>query len=145
MIESKLFTVQGGVILIGIWLVFAHGFANAEQDWTLYGITKYFILFYDRNSITHPSKDVIRLWIKSVDKCNDAEGWEIKDQPNCANVEWLYVLTLTEIDCSKKQDRDIKSIGYSKEGRESLSDETSQWDDIIPDSYTDVLYRVVCP
>jgi hypothetical protein len=133
------------VILISILLLSVHGLANAEEDWTLYGITKYFILFYDRNSIAHPSKDIAELWTKSVSKCNDAKDWAIKDHPNCASVEWLYVLTLTEIDCSKKQDRDIKSIGYSKEGGESLSDETSPWADIIPESYTDILYKVVCP
>jgi len=144
MIKSKLLTAQIGLILIGICLVSVHGYAHAEEDWTLYGITKYFILFYDRNSITHPSEDVVRLWIKSVSKCNDTKDWPIKDHPNCANDEWLYVLTLTEIDCSKKKDRDIKSIGYSKEGTEFLSDETSQWSDIILDSYTDFLYRVVC-
>ncbi len=147
MIESKLFSAKVGVILIGIWLVFSHGFANAEEDWTLYGITKYFILFYDRNSITHPSKDVVTLWIKSVSKCNDTEDWAIKNHPNCANVEWLYVLSLIEIDCSRKQDRDVKSIGYSKEGNpvESLPDEASQWSEIVPESYTEVLYQVLCP
>jgi hypothetical protein len=145
MIKSKLLTAHVGVILIGIWIVFAHGYAHGEEDWILYGITKYFILFYDGNSITHPSKDIAELWIKSVSKCNDTKDWVIKDHPNCANVEWLYVLTLTQIDCSKKQDSDVRSIGYDKEGRESLSDETSEWSDIIPGSYADVLYRVVCP
>jgi hypothetical protein len=132
-------------ILIGISLLSAHGYAHAEEDWTLYGITKYFVLFYDRNSITYPSKDIAELWVKSVSKCNDTKDWAIKNHPNCANVEWVYILTLTEIDCGKRQDRDVKSIGYSKERRESLSDETSQWSDIIPESYTDTLYKVVCP
>ncbi len=139
--------VKSAVILIGIWLIFVHGYAHAEDDWTLYGITKYFILFYDAKSITHPSKDIVRLWIKSVSKCNDSQEWAVKDHPNCSNVEWVYVVTLTEIDCSSKQDRDIKSAGYSKEGGpvQSSPDEASPWADIIPESYTEVLHTVVCP
>jgi hypothetical protein len=145
MIKPKLSLARVGAILIGISILFAHGYVQGEEDWRIYGVTKYFTLFYDLHSISHPSRNIVKLWIKSVSKCNDTKDWAVKDHPNCANVEWLYVLTLTEIDCSKKQDRDMKSIGYSKEGRESLSDETSQWSDIIADSYADVLYKVVCP
>jgi hypothetical protein len=133
-----------GTILIGILIFFVPSYVHAEKSWTLYGVTKHFILFYDSNSISHSSKDIVNLWIKSVSKCNDSAGWAIKDHPNCANVEWLYVLTLIEIDCSNMQDRDIKSLGYSKEGGESLSDETSPWSDIIPESYTEILYRILC-
>ncbi len=139
--------VKFAVILIGFWLFSIHGYAHAEEDWTLYGITKYLILFYDAKSITHPSRDIVKLWIKSVSKCNDDKEWAVKDHPNCSNVEWVYVVTLTEMDCSTKQDRDIKSIGYNKQGTplESLPDEASKWADIIPESYTDVLYKSLCP
>lgn len=139
--------VKFAVILIGIWLISVHGYANAEENWTLYGISKYLILFYDAKSITHPSKDMVKFWIKSVSKCNDDKEWAIKDHPNCANVEWVYVLTLTEINCSTKQDRDIKSIGYSKEGKplESLPEEASQWSSIVPESYAEILYKSLCP
>jgi hypothetical protein len=139
--------VKFAVILIGIWLISVQGYARAEENWTLYGVTKYLILFYDTKSITHPSKDIIKLWIKSVSKCNDDKDWAVKDHPNCANVEWVYVVTLTEIDCSTKQDRDIKSIGYSKEGKpaESLPDEATQWSSIVPESYTEILYKSLCP
>lgn len=135
------------VSLIIIGLLFRPISVSAEEYWMLYGITKYLILFYDANSITYPSADIVRLWIKSVSKCNDKEEWAVKNHPNCANVEWVYVITLTEIDCSSKKDCDIKSIGFSKEGKlvESLPDETSQWADIIPESYTEVLYKIVCP
>lgn len=134
-------------ILTSILLLSVHGHAGTEEDWTLYGVSKYLILFYDAKSITHPSKDIVKLWIKSVSKCNDKEEWEIKNHPNCANAEWLYVLTLIEIDCSSKQDRDIKSVGYSKEGGpvQSSPDEASQRSDIVPESYTETLYKILCP
>lgn len=142
-----LYLTKFAAILLGILLLSIHGYAHAEEDWTLYGVSKYLILFYDAKSITHPSKDVVKLWIKSVSKCNDTRDWAVKDHPNCSNVEWVYVLTLTEIDCSTKQDRDIKSIGYSKEGKpaESQSDEGTQWSSIVPESYAEILLKCLCP
>ena len=139
--------VRFAIVLMGTWLLFFSSCANAEEDWTLYGVTKYLILYYNPKSITHPSKDIATLWIKSVSKCKDRAEWAVKNHPNCSNVEWVYVLTLTEIDCSSKRDRDIKSIGFTKAGRseESLPGETSPWTDIAPDSYVEVLYKSVCP
>ncbi|HSB03619.1 MAG TPA: surface-adhesin E family protein [Thermodesulfobacteriota bacterium] len=132
---------------MAICSLFFHADSKAEEDWVLYGITKYLILSYNPKSITHPSKDTVRLQIKVLSKCNDSKGWTVKDHPNCSNIEWDYVLTLTEINCPSKQDRDIESVGYDKEGKSiaSSSDETSPWSDIVPDSYTEILYKSVCP
>jgi hypothetical protein len=132
-------------ILTFVYLLVIHGNAKADEDWVLYGVTKYLILFYDAKSITHPSKDTVKLWIKSVSKCNDSKEWAVKNHPNCANVDWVYVLTLTEINCSIKQDHDVKSVGYSKEGGPVVNDEGSQWSDIPPESYAEGLYLDVCP
>jgi len=147
MINYKLSLGKVGIILIGILVLFSGINIHADENWRIYGITKYFIFFYDSNSIIYPSNNIIKLWIKSISKCNDIKDWAIKDHPNCANVEWVYVLTLTEIDCSRKQDRDIKSVGYSKEGDtlEYSPEGSSQWMDIIPESYTEILYKIFCP
>jgi len=69
----------------------------------------------------------------------------IKRHPNCSNIDWDYIVTLTEIDCLSKQDRDIESVGYNKEGdpAESSVIETP-WSEIVPESYTDFLYGLVC-
>jgi hypothetical protein len=135
------------VFMIGIVLIFFYGYGKAaEEDDILYGVTKYLILYYTPKSVTHPSKDIIRLQIKVVSKCKDSKDWIIKNHPNCLNLDWDYVITLTEINCSSKQDRDIESVGYDHRGKpvESLATETSEWSDIDPGSYTDVLYKLVC-
>jgi len=132
---------------MGICLLSFDDYSKAEEDWVLYGVTKYLILSYNPKSITRPSKDTVRLQIKVLSKCNDSKDWTVKDHPNCSNIDWDYVLILTEINCSSKQDRDIESVGYNREGKSiaSSSDETSQWSDIIPESYTEILYKSVCP
>ena len=134
------------IFMIGIVLIFFYGYGKATEDDILYGVTKYLILYYNPKSVTRPSKDIIRLQIKVVSKCNDSKDWMIKSHPNCSNMDWDYVTTLTEINCSSKQDRDIESVGYDHKGKpvESLASETSEWSDIDPGSYTDILYRLVC-
>ena len=134
------------VIVISIGLFFSPNNCNAEENYILYGVTKYLILYYNPGSITRPSKDIIRLQIKLVSKCKDSKEWTVKDYPNCSNIDWDYVITLTEINCSSRQDRDVESVGYNQEGKplEFSSTETSQWSDIIPESYTEFLYKLVC-
>jgi hypothetical protein len=139
-------TSNSVAILIGIVLFFTHSHAKAEEGYIPYGVTKYSVLYYNPESITYPSKGVIRLQTKVVSKCNDSKEWMIKDHPNCSNLDWAYVITFTEINCSSKQDRDISSVGYNKEGKptNSLSTEDAEWDDIIPESYSEALYKLVC-
>lgn len=134
------------VLMIGMILIFFHGHGIAAEDDVPYGVTKYLILYYSPKSVTRPSKDIIRLRIKVVSKCTDSKDWMIKGHPNCSNMDWDYVTTVTEINCSSKQDRDIESIGYDHTGKpvESLATESSEWSDIDPGSYTEVLYKLVC-
>jgi hypothetical protein len=135
------------IVVMGICLLFFHDYSRAEEDWILYGVTKYLILSYNPKSITRPSKDAVRLQIRVLSKCNDSKDWAVKDHPNCSNIDWNYVLTFTEINCLSKQDRDIESVGYNREGKSIASsyDENSQWSDIVPGSYTEILYKSVCP
>ena len=135
------------VFVIGMVLLFSRSYSEAaEDDDILYGVTKYLMLYYNPKSVIRPSKDIVRLKIKVVSKCNDNKDWAIKEHPNCSNIDWDYVVTVTEINCSSKQDRDIESVGYNHEGKplESLATETSEWSDIETESYTEALYKLVC-
>jgi len=84
--------------VISICLLVGYGGARAEEDWVLYGISKYLIFYYNSKSVTYPSHDIVTLWIKTVSKCNDDRDWEIKNHPNCAKADFEYVLTLIQID-----------------------------------------------
>ena len=139
-------TSNSVAIIIGIVLFFPHGQGKAEESYIPYGVTKYSVLYYNPESITYPSKGVISIQTKVASKCTDGKEWMIKDHPNCSSLDWAYVITVTEINCSSKQDRDISSVGYNKEGNptNSLSTEDAEWDDIIPESYSEVLYQLVC-
>lgn len=141
----KMRSLLFGILFVAPLLFSLGSSSAAEEDYRLYGISKYLILYYNPKSITRSSKDAVRLRIKVVSKCNDSKDWMIKTHPNCSNIDWDYVVTLTEINCLSKQDRDIESIGYNKEGdpAESSVVETP-WSDIVPESYTDFLHGLVC-
>ena len=133
-------------IFVSVGILLSHGQGRAEGEDILYGASKYLLLYYRPQSITHPSKDIIRIEIKVVAKCNDAKDWTVKELPNCANVPWSYVITTTEINCSTGQDRDIGSVGYNKEGSPAgSSSEETEWSDIAPGSSTDTLHHLMCP
>ena len=60
----KSLSVKLGVILIGlIILTYAEVWGT---DWKVYGETDKATFYYDTESITHPSKDVVRVWTKQV-------------------------------------------------------------------------------
>ena len=61
------------LILFSVGMFLSHGFSGAEGEDILYGVTKYLLLYYKPKSITHPSKDITRLQIKVVTKCNDVK------------------------------------------------------------------------
>ncbi len=118
----------------------------ADENDVLYGVSKYLLFYYEPSSITRPSPEIVRLKIKLVTKCNDSQDWTVKESPNCSHIEWDYVVTTTEINCRTKQDHDLESTGYDRNGHalESLDTQSSEWSDIDQDSYSDALYRLVC-
>ncbi len=134
------------VAIVGLSFIFTCAYAKAEEGYVLYGVSKYLLLYYSPNSITHPSEEIVQLKIKVATKCNDTRDWSVKESPNCRNIQWDYVLTTTEINCRTKQDHDLESTGYDSKGTKvaSLDTEDSEWNEIIPDSYTDALYGLVC-
>ncbi len=135
------------VLLLSIPCFFSQAYGDTRgEDDILYGVTRYLLLYYNPKSITRPSKDVVRFQIKVVSKCNDELDWDVKHHPNCSGLDWNYVITVTEIDCLNKRDRDIRSVGYNKEGNPVESSfEQTPWSDIDPESYAEFLLKLVCP
>jgi len=132
-------------LLVCVPLAFSYAYGNPPgEEYILYGVTRYLLLYYNPKSIAWPSKDVARLQIKVVSKCNDKLDWPIRHHPNCSGLEWDYVITTTEIDCLNKRDRDIGSVGYRDGNPIESSSEETPWSDIDPESYTEFLFKLVC-
>ena len=60
--QMKSLSVKLGVILIGLAIF---GYAEVwGADWKLYGVHENFSAYYDAQSITRPSKNIVRVWIR---------------------------------------------------------------------------------
>jgi len=119
-----------GVILIGL---FIFGYADVwGEDWKFYGGNDDYWGYYDAQSITRPSKNIIRVWEKWVYKVERRQGV-------CQSV------FLTEIDCVNKKNRGLSSVDYSIEDKLLGGFSTpTEWAFIFPDSSGEFLYKKVC-
>ncbi len=133
-------------LVLSVLFLFSQAYGDAREDeYVLYGVTRYLLLYYNPKSITRPSKGVARLQIKVVSKCNDKLDWDVKHHPNCSGLDWDDVITTTEIDCLNKRDRDVRSVGYRDGNPVESSSEETPWSDIDPESYSEFLLKLVCP
>ena len=90
------------------------------------------VIYYDIESITRPSKNIVRVWTKYVFEKNS-----ILD----------YQLTLYEIDCTQRIARELSASTYTKEGKlvkEGSEVHLKDWFLIEPGSMAEVLLKKVC-
>jgi hypothetical protein len=134
----KSLSVKLGVILIGITI-----FANAEvwgADWKLFSSIDEADIYYDVESITHPSKGVVRVWAKSiytgVSEIVLSVGEEYK------NV--TFSEDLMEINCSEKKYCVLCTAYYSTDGILDSESKVKEWQSIAPKSVMEKLYKAVC-
>lgn len=130
-----------GVILIGLMIL-----GNAEvrrADWKRYSETEFFISYYDKESINHLSKNIVRVWVKEVNTEKGITdmvkrfGEEYKD---CDHIKKLY-----EVDCAEKRIRILSSAAYSRAGEVLISDDSpSKWIFTVPKSEGEALRKTVC-
>ena len=137
----KSFLFRLGVVLIGLIL-----FGNAEvwgMDWRLYDFDDLNIRYYDAEGIKHPSKNIVRIWVK----------WKYREKGVIEIVKKLgkkyenidFTIALKEINCSDKTMRDLSLDDYSKEGKIIFSTSSEdEWDYIVQGSAAEALYEAVC-
>ena len=124
-----------GVILIGLAI-----FGNAEvwgAEWVFVGDYYNFRLYYDAQSISRPSKDIVQITAKSE------ESEEYKKQHR--HLE-SYEIILLEFNCKEKRFRSLSHKVYSKDGEFKEDYKCPDgWLIIIPIlDYIESLYKIVC-
>lgn len=139
----KSLSVKFGVILIGLII-----FGNAEvwgadwKQWTRFGD------YYDVESITRPSKSIVRVWTKYVFP-GEAVRKRIKNGGMIAGDEDVLdcQLTLYEINCAQRIAKQLSVSTYSMTGKflTAYSDVLlKDWFLIEPESMAEVLLKAVC-
>ena len=140
----KLISGRLGVILIGLAIFGCAGMR--PPDWRLFAETQAGIgvSYYDAGNITHPSKHIVRTWIKLV-YYKDGVALQVKKLGNRYE-DLSYTLNLLEVDCAAKKQRVLQSTSYSKDGNiiSSNPSQEAKWSFINPGSIGEVLYKTVC-
>jgi len=124
-----------GVILIGLAIL---GYAEVwGAEWVFVGDYYNFRLYYDAQSISRPSKDIVQITAKSE------ESEEYKKQHR--HLE-SYEIILLEFNCKEKRFRSLSHKVYSKDGEFKEDYKCPDgWLIIIPIlDYIESLYKIVC-
>jgi hypothetical protein len=125
-------------------------------DWKLYGKMDPFIEYYDAGSLSYPTKDVVRVQLRSVcsdkNKCKELhKKWirESKGQMDPAYEKWAYRLSFAEIQCRDKKIRFLSAKNVDENGK-TIDDDVkpTEWMDIKnpwnqPDPLED-LWKIIC-
>lgn len=117
------------MIVLAIMVALLASSVSSGADWRFLSESGESILYYDAQSITHPSKNLVRVWVKYEGRVE----------------KWTYMKTLREIDCLEKKYRIVSSALYNEEGKETGSSESpSKWRFITPGGSSEILHKMVC-
>jgi hypothetical protein len=139
----KSLSVKLGVILAVIGLAI-FGYTEVwGEDWKLYSDTEMELWFFDASSITQPSKNIVRVWVKM-----DLTEKGVLDAVEKLGKKYenlKHSIILWEINCAEKKQRRLSATNYDHKGSEinSISFH-SQWRFINPESMIESLYKEVC-
>ena len=138
--EMKSLLGKLGVILIGFAIF---GYAEVwGEDWKLYEDNEFFSSYYDAQSITHPSKNIFRVWVKVSLK--EAIKERIAFGEKYISVQ--YYITLIEYDCVERKRKFLTMTYYDKNAIpvESVNFEKRGYDFFGPEMPDEKLCEVVC-
>ncbi len=132
-----------GVILIGL-AIFGYGEVWGA-DWKLYGSSEKSLAYYDTQSITRPSKNIVRVWVKityTEKGVMDTVGSLGKKYEDLS-----HSIILREINCVEKMIHSLSGTYYDNGGGviyTSSSPYLREWVFIAPESLAESLYEEIC-
>ena len=135
-----------GVLFIGLAIFGCAEVWGADwKQWTRIGDK---VTYYDVESITRPSKNIVRVWTKYVFP-EEAVRKRMKNGGMIAGDEDVLdcQLTLYEINCAQRIARELSVSTYSMTGKflAAYSDVLlKDWFLIEPESMAEVLLKAVC-
>jgi len=143
-----------GVILIGL-LIFHIGCqktvlrneSTKGVDWKYYNSNEMYLTQYYTKKITHPSKNIVRVWERWNLTERGVLNWMMKFGKEYENLSYLIILW--EINCADKMIRLLSMSHYSKEEEMLYRSSprillTPDWESIGPDTPLQAIYTKVC-
>ena len=148
--SMKSVLVRLGVILLIIFFFVAGCQTPVKKDeyskaadWKLYNSGEECLGYYDAQSITRPSKNIVRFWTKSVWTEKGVLSWVKDSGKKYENLS--HTIYLQEINCAEKKIRRLSVTQYGHKGSViDIIDSPSYWIFINPESMMEILYKEVC-
>jgi len=129
------------ILVFGLIIISMGDVYGAE--WKFHGSNEKALAYYDAQSITRPSKNIVRVWVrtnyteKGVIYMVGEFGKKYEDLSND--------ITLYEINCVEKMIHPLSGTFYDNGGGQIYTSSSPlEWDFIIPDSMSESLYKEVC-
>jgi len=133
---------KSGVILGIIWLVVIGYTEGWAVDWKYYGTNDDGSYFYDTESITRPSKNLVEVWVQSAYSQKSISRWVREGGKGFQDLD--FTLISLELNCVERSARYLRIVFYSKNGKVFYPMDNDEWHFIAPDSMIESLTKEVC-
>jgi hypothetical protein len=137
-------SLSGWFKVILVVLGFAvFGCANVwGVDWKYYGTNEEGSYFYETESMTRPSKNIVRVSVQSIYTEKGVSHWVNGGGKEFQNLDFSIILS--EFDCVDRSIRHLRIVFYSKNGEAFNPINNDEWHFFAPDSMSGALLEEVC-
>jgi hypothetical protein len=130
-------------VFLGIIGLVLFGYAEGwGVDWKYYGTNEDGSYFYDTESMTRHSKDLIEVWVQSAYTKKSISHWVREGGKDFQNLD--FTLISLELNCVERSVRYLRIVFYSKNGKVFYPIDNDEWHFIAPDSMIESLHKEVC-
>lgn len=137
----KSLSVKVGVVLVIGLSIFSY-VEVWGTDWKYYGTNEDGLYFYDTESMTRSSKNLIDVWVQSEYSEKSISNWVREGGKGFQDLD--FSLILFELNCVERSARYLQIVFYSKNGKVFYPIDNDEWQLIAPDSMIESLQKVVC-
>ena len=145
--EKKVTRMKSLSVKLGITLVFIGlGLFGYEEvwgfDWKYYGTNEEGSYFYETESMTRSSKNIVRVCVQSIYTEKGIYHWVRGGGKEFQNLD--FSLILLEINCIERSIRHLRILFYSKNEEIFYPIKNDEWHFFVPDSMSGTLLKEVC-
>ncbi len=133
---------QLGVVLGVIGLIVLGYTEGWGVDWKYYGTNEDGSYFYDTESMTRSSRDLVEVWVQSDYSEKGRSHWVREGGKRFEDLD--FSLILLALNCGDRSARYLRIVFYSKNGNVFHPMDNEEWHFIAPDSMTETLHKEVC-
>jgi hypothetical protein len=111
-------------------------------DWKYYGTDEEGSYFYETESMTRLSQNIVRVWVQSIYTEEGVSHWVREGGKEFQNLN--FSLILSEYNCRERSIRHLRIVFYSKDDEVFYPIKNDEWHFFVPDSMSEILFKEVC-